>query len=42
MKQKGRTVGALEFVKWNWMPVLITMVVGCLVVAGEVCIIYKD
>jgi hypothetical protein len=38
--QKGRTVKAVEFYRYNWIAVIITMIVGCLIVAGEVCVIY--
>jgi hypothetical protein len=40
LRQKGRTVKQIEFLKYNWLPVVVTMIVGCLIVAGEVCIIY--
>jgi hypothetical protein len=30
----------MDFVRFNWLPVIVTMLVGCLIVAGEVCIMY--
>jgi Na+/H+ antiporter NhaD/arsenite permease-like protein len=42
LAQKGLHVSRREFVRWNAVPVVVTMVVGCLVVAGEVCVMYKS
>lgn len=39
--QKGLSVGAREFVRWNTVPMMVTTVISCLVVAAEVCIMYK-
>lgn len=36
----GIKVRLWEFVKWNTIPVVVTMIVGCLIVAAEVCVIY--
>ncbi|WVW83450.1 hypothetical protein I302_105471 [Kwoniella bestiolae CBS 10118] len=41
LAQKGIPVSYREFVRWNTIPVVVTMIVGCLVVAGEVCVMYK-
>jgi len=41
LAQKGVIIAHREFIKWNVVPVVITTLVGCLVVAGEVCIIYQ-
>lgn len=40
LQQKGLTVSPREFIRWNTVPVVVTMIVGCLVVAGEVCVMY--
>jgi hypothetical protein len=42
LAQKDRFVTQKEFLQYNWLPVIVTMIVGCLIVAGEVCVIYKD
>lgn len=42
LRQKGRTVTQKDFVRFNWLPMVVTMLVGCLIVAGEVCIMYKS
>ncbi|WVR04956.1 hypothetical protein IAU60_001968 [Kwoniella sp. DSM 27419] len=39
--QKSITLSMREFAQWNVFPVILTMIVGCLVVAGEVCVMYK-
>jgi heme/copper-type cytochrome/quinol oxidase subunit 4 len=31
-----------QFAKWNWVSLIVTMIVGCLVVAGEVCVMYES
>ncbi|ORX39642.1 hypothetical protein BD324DRAFT_640872 [Kockovaella imperatae] len=41
LSQKGIHVKTREFQRWNWLPLVVTMIVGCLVVAGEVCVMYK-
>ncbi|WWC85208.1 uncharacterized protein L201_000067 [Kwoniella dendrophila CBS 6074] len=41
LAQKGIHIKLREFIKWNFWPICVTMLVGCLVVAGEVCVIYK-
>jgi Na+/H+ antiporter NhaD/arsenite permease-like protein len=42
LHQKGLVVSQKEFIKWNTVPVIVTMIVGCLVVAGEVCVMYDN
>jgi len=42
LSQKGLSVGRKEFIRWNTLPVVLTTLVGCLVVAGEVCVMYRD
>lgn len=42
LSQKGILVGRVEFAKHNAIPVFICMVIGSLVIAGEVCIMYKS
>jgi Na+/H+ antiporter NhaD/arsenite permease-like protein len=42
LAQKGIQVGRWEFAKNNAVIVLVCMVVGCLVVAAEVCVMYDD
>lgn len=42
LRQKGRTVKQMEFLRYNWLAVIVTMIVACLIVAGEVCVIYKS
>ena len=42
LHQKGLVISQKEFIKWNTVPVIATMIVGCLVVAGEVCVMYKS
>lgn len=42
LAHKGLTVRALEFVRWNVAPLGVTMAVACLVVAGEVCVMFKE
>ncbi|WRT66863.1 uncharacterized protein IL334_003826 [Kwoniella shivajii] len=42
LSQKGIVITLREFMKWNLLPMMITMLVGCLIVAGEVCVIYKS
>ena len=39
---KGIVMRQLEFARWNWMSMVVTMIVGLLVVAGEVCVMYKS
>ncbi|OCF44714.1 hypothetical protein I317_01403 [Kwoniella heveanensis CBS 569] len=39
---KGLTLTITDFARWNILPLAVTMIVGCLVVAGEVCVMYKD
>ncbi|OCF55111.1 hypothetical protein L486_07222 [Kwoniella mangroviensis CBS 10435] len=41
LAQKGISVTYRQFMRWNTIPVVVTMIVGCLVVAGEVCVMYK-
>ncbi|WVN88971.1 uncharacterized protein L203_104186 [Cryptococcus depauperatus CBS 7841] len=40
--RKGIKITMKQFMRWNIGPLIVTMIVGCLVVAGEVCIMYKD
>lgn len=40
LAQKGLSVGRLEFMRWNMVPLWTTMAVGCLVVAAEVCVMF--
>jgi hypothetical protein len=40
LSQKGIHVGRSEFVKANWIIVVVCMVVGVAVVVAEVCVIY--
>nr|ODN96870.1 hypothetical protein L204_03581 [Cryptococcus depauperatus CBS 7855] len=40
--RKGIKITMKQFLRWNIGPLIVTMIVGCLVVAGEVCIMYKD
>jgi hypothetical protein len=40
LSQKSILVGRIEFAKYNTIPVFICMIIGCLVIAGEVCIMY--
>jgi hypothetical protein len=42
LAQKGIQVGRWEFAKNNAVIVLVCMIVGCLVVAAEVCVMYDD
>ncbi|WVQ98459.1 hypothetical protein IAU59_005584 [Kwoniella sp. CBS 9459] len=42
LSDKGLKLTMTEFARWNIVPLLVTMIVGCLVVAGEVCVMYKD
>ena len=42
LDQKGLKMSAKDFVRWNSLAVGGTMVVSCLVVAGEVCVMYKN
>lgn len=42
LRQKNRTVTQMDFLRFNWLPMVVTMLVGCLIVAGEVCIMYKS
>ncbi|RSH83279.1 uncharacterized protein EHS24_006954 [Apiotrichum porosum] len=41
LAHKGLAVRAREFVRWNVAPLGVTMAVACLVVAGEVCVMFK-
>ena len=38
LAQKNMYITRKEFAYWNTVPVIVTMIVGCLVVAGEVCV----
>ncbi|GMK55723.1 hypothetical protein CspeluHIS016_0207790 [Cutaneotrichosporon spelunceum] len=40
LAQKGLVVGRLEFIRWNMVPLWTTMVVACLIVAAEVCVMF--
>ncbi|ORY32076.1 hypothetical protein BCR39DRAFT_58188 [Naematelia encephala] len=40
LHQRGIRIGLKQFAKWNTVPLVVTMIVGCLVVAGEVCVMY--
>ncbi|KAJ9123060.1 hypothetical protein QFC22_001249 [Naganishia vaughanmartiniae] len=42
LAQKGILVGRVEFAKYNTIPVVVCMIIGSLVIAGEVCIMYKS
>ncbi|KAJ9104668.1 hypothetical protein QFC21_002166 [Naganishia friedmannii] len=42
LAQKGILVGRIEFAKYNAIPVVVCMIIGSLVIAGEVCIMYKS
>ncbi|KGB80294.1 hypothetical protein I307_05781 [Cryptococcus deuterogattii 99/473] len=42
LSQKGITVTLRQFIKWNTSAVIATMLIGCLIVAGEVCVMYKS
>ncbi|KAJ9104203.1 hypothetical protein QFC19_004020 [Naganishia cerealis] len=42
LAQKSILVGRIEFAKYNAIPVFVCMIVGSLVIAGEVCIMYKS
>jgi hypothetical protein len=42
LAQKGILVGRIEFAKHNAVPVTVCMIIGTLVIAGEVCIMYKS
>ncbi|WWD15676.1 hypothetical protein CI109_100098 [Kwoniella shandongensis] len=41
LAQKGLFLTMRDFMRWNTIPMVVTMIVGCLVVAGEVCVMYK-
>ena len=41
LDQKGFHITLREFIKWNTVPVIVTMIVGCLVVVAEVCVMYR-
>lgn len=40
LAQKGIHVGRWEFARSNMLIILACMIVGCLIVAAEVCVIY--
>ncbi|KAK4683915.1 hypothetical protein P7C73_g6294, partial [Tremellales sp. Uapishka_1] len=40
LSQKSIVITQWEFIRWNTVPVIVTMIVSCLVVAGEVCVMY--
>lgn len=42
LAQKSILVGRVEFAKYNTIPVFVCMIIGSLVIAGEVCIMYKS
>jgi hypothetical protein len=42
LAQKSILVGRVEFAKYNAIPVFVCMIIGSLVIAGEVCIMYKS
>ncbi|KAI9638459.1 uncharacterized protein MKK02DRAFT_22429 [Dioszegia hungarica] len=42
LKQKDMVITRKQFAKWNWVSLIVTMIVGCLVVAGEVCVMYES
>ncbi|OXC64368.1 hypothetical protein AYX13_06184 [Cryptococcus neoformans] len=42
LSQKGIRVTLRQFIKWNTLAVMVTMLIGCLIVAGEVCVMYKN
>ncbi|KAK8870032.1 hypothetical protein IAR55_000602 [Kwoniella newhampshirensis] len=41
LAQKGLLLTMTDFMRWNIVPMMVTMIVGCLIVAGEVCVMYK-
>ncbi|WWC69727.1 uncharacterized protein I206_103670 [Kwoniella pini CBS 10737] len=42
LAQKGIHITLKENIRWNFISVTVTMIVGCLIVAGEVCVMYKS
>ncbi|KAI5452409.1 hypothetical protein NCC49_000968 [Naganishia albida] len=42
LAQKSIFVGRVEFAKYNTVPVFVCMIIGSLVIAGEVCVMYKS
>ncbi|WVF72484.1 hypothetical protein IAT40_007299 [Kwoniella sp. CBS 6097] len=42
LADKGLKLTITDFARWNITPLIVTIVVGCLVVAGEVCVMYKE
>ncbi|WVQ71479.1 hypothetical protein IAR50_001017 [Cryptococcus sp. DSM 104548] len=42
LSQKGIHVTPTQFMRWNVLAVIVTMTVGCLIVAGEVCVMIRN
>lgn len=42
LAQKDITITRKQFAQWNAIPVVVTTIVGCLVVAGEVCVMLPN